>query len=57
MYSDYLEMFREASKRHMLIIQRNPYHLLYPSWQMYLFLLCNWNEYSLKLAYIPLPFM
>ena len=39
----------------MLIIQRNPYHLLYPSWQMYLFLLCHWNEYSLKLAYIHLP--
>ena len=44
-------------KRHTLIIQRNPYHLLDPSWQMYLFLLCHWNEYSLKLAYIHLPFM
>ena len=44
-------------KRHTLIIQRNPYHLLDLSWKMYLFLLCHWNEYSLKLAYIHLPFM
>ena len=44
-------------KRHTLIIQRNPYHLFDPSWQMYLFFLCHWNEYSLKLAYVQLPFM
>ena len=24
----------------------NPYHLLYSSWQMYLFLLCHQNEHS-----------
>ena len=42
MYSDHPEKFREASKKaYTLIIQRNPYHLLDPSWQMCLFLLCH----------------